>query len=131
MQDVSRLLQPRSALIADDQDAFRRAAHLLLVEAGFDVVGEAATGEDAVRIAAELSPSLVMLDILMPGLDGIAAARQIRMRDSGAVIVLITARDVEDLPSRATDVEVHAIISKSDLTPRLVRELWDDAKQVR
>ena len=121
--------QRHSALIADDQPPFLRAARRLLIEAGFAVVAEAHDGRDAVRLAASFSPALVVLDIWMPELDGIAAARQIRALQPDAVIVLITARSLDDLPSRATDAQVQAIVSKADLTPQLVRDIWEQSRR--
>lgn len=128
MHDGEGRLAGYSAIIADDQEPFRRAAHLLLVEAGFAVIGEAVDGADAVRLAAALSPSLVMLDIVMPVMDGIAAAGAIRACRPDSVIVLITARHLDDLSSRATDAAVEAIVSKADLTPQLVRQIWEAAR---
>ena len=117
-----------SALIADDQEIFRRAARQLLVQAGFAVVAEAHDGQDAVRLAASVSPSLVMLDIWMPGLDGIGAARLIRARRPDAVIILVTARHLDDLPIRAIEADVDTIVSKADLTPQLIRDLWERSR---
>ena len=114
-----------TALIADDQESFRRAAGQLLTDAGFDVVAVAVDGEDALGLASIHAPAFVMLDIWMPGLDGIAAARIVRERLPEAVVVLITARELDDLPLRATDADAQAIISKADLTPQLVRSIWE------
>ena len=65
-------------LIVDDQEPFRMAARMV-VEAtdGFDVVGEAETGEDSVSMAAELTPDLVLMDVNLPGINGLDATRQI------------------------------------------------------
>ena len=118
-----------TALIADDQEAFRRAARQLLTEAGFDVVAVAVDGDDALGLASIHAPAFVMLDIWMPGLDGIAAARIIRERQPEAVVVLITARELDDLPSRATDADAQAIISKADLTPQMVHSIWEASRR--
>ena len=65
-------------LVVDDQAPFRMAARMVLKRAeGFELVGEAATGEEAVDRVAELAPDLVLMDINMPGINGIEATRQI------------------------------------------------------
>ena len=82
-------------LIVDDQEPFRMAARMV-VEAtdGFDVVGEAETGEDSVAMAAELAPDLVLMDVNLPGINGLDATRQIlargdrRLRRRGRVAAL-------------------------------------------
>ena len=86
-------------LLVDDQALFREAlATLLSVRDDIEVVGEAGNGEEAVRRSAELSPSVVLMDLRMPVLDGIAATRRLRAEQPGVrVIALTTFDDDEDV----------------------------------
>jgi DNA-binding NarL/FixJ family response regulator len=85
-------------LIADDQALFREGLRITLAAKGLDIVGEAANGEEAVRLAAELSPDVVLMDLRMPVLDGVAATRRIgELPDAPRVIVLTTFDDDESV----------------------------------
>jgi DNA-binding NarL/FixJ family response regulator len=90
---------PVRVLLVDDQSLFREAlATLLDVRADIDVVGEAGNGDEALRRAAELSPDVVLMDLRMPVLDGIAATRRMRVEQPGIrVIALTTFDDDEDV----------------------------------
>ncbi|MGH3703796.1 MAG: response regulator transcription factor [Agromyces sp.] len=83
-------------LVVDDHGAIREALRLMLESHGVDVVGEAADGTAAVRNAAMLRPDVVLMDLRMPGMDGVAATREIRTRDLGDVLVL-TSFDEDEL----------------------------------
>jgi DNA-binding NarL/FixJ family response regulator len=83
----------RRVLVVDDHASFRSVAGALLESEGFDVVGEAADGESAVTLAAELDPELVLLDIKLPDIDGFAVAERLLMDDPQLKIVLVSSRD--------------------------------------
>jgi response regulator NasT len=94
----------------------------MLEEEGYDVVGEAADGEQAVRMAEELKPDLVILDVKMPVLDGISAAEQIVARRI-APVVMLTAFSQRELVDRAVEAGAMAYLvkpfAKSDLLPTI------------
>ena len=94
----------------------------MLIDEGYDVVGEAGDGAEAVRLAEELRPDLVILDVKMPILDGIAAAEQIA-RQRIAPVVMLTAFSQRDLVERARDAGAMAYLVKpfnsSDLVPAI------------
>lgn len=80
-------------LIADDHALFRESLRALVEARGYDVVGEAADGLEAVALAIALQPDLVLLDLAMPGLDGLAAARELRDKVPNARVVILTASE--------------------------------------
>jgi DNA-binding NarL/FixJ family response regulator len=83
-------------LIADDHALFRRGvASLLAAERDFEVVGEAADGRQALEMARELMPDVILMDIAMPGVDGLAATRQIKAEIPYVRIVMLTATDAD------------------------------------
>jgi DNA-binding NarL/FixJ family response regulator len=84
-------------LIADDQALFRRGLYVVLgTEDHIEVVAEAANGEEAVALAAELVPDVVLMDVRMPRVNGIDAARQIRAANPATKIIMLTVSDDED-----------------------------------
>ena len=109
-------------LIAEDEALIRLDLREMLVEEGYDVVGEAGDGEAAVRLARELRPALVILDVKMPVLDGISAAERIA-RARIAPVVILTAFSQRELVERARDAGAMAYLTKpftrSDLVPAI------------
>jgi DNA-binding NarL/FixJ family response regulator len=83
-----------TVLIVDDHAAFRASARALLQAEGFDVVGEAADGAEAVEAVAVLRPEIVLLDIQLPDLDGLTVAEQLATVPNAPAVVLISSRDV-------------------------------------
>jgi DNA-binding NarL/FixJ family response regulator len=112
-------------LIVDDQRPFLVAARRLIASTpGFESVGEATSGERAVTLAAALRPDLVLMDVRMPGLGGLAAARCITMARSAAVVVLVSA-DPQDVPADAAQgCGALAVIGKQQLRPSSLTALW-------
>lgn len=113
-------------LVVDDQDPFRLAM-AAVVEAtdGFVVVGAVASGEDSVTAAAELGPDLVLMDVNLPGIDGIEAARQIHAHDSPPVVILLSTYDEEDFDVSGSGAA--AYISKATFSPAALQRLWSTA----
>src|SRR5918997_1016604 len=109
-------------LIAEDEAIIRLDLKEMLEEEGFDVVGEASDGEAAIRLARERDPDLVIMDIKMPGMDGLAAAEHIVAEDLGAVLIL-TAFSQRDLVQRAAEAGAMAYLvkpfQKTDLMPAI------------
>jgi AmiR/NasT family two-component response regulator len=110
----------RRVLIAEDEALIRLDLAEMLVEEGYEVVGEAGDGESAVKLAEELKPDLVILDIKMPIMDGLAAAERIAGARIAPVIIL-TAFSQRDLVERARAAGAMAYLvkpfQKSDLVP--------------
>ena len=95
--DVTRSTGPLRVLVADDQELVRAGFRLILEAAGFDVVGEAPDGAAAVELAAWHRPDVVLMDIRMPVLDGIAATRQLTASGPDAPkVVILTTFDLDD-----------------------------------
>ncbi len=109
-------------MIAEDEELTRLMVRTQLEQLGYEVVGEAETGEDAVRIALQTQPDVVILDIRMPSMDGIEAARQI-VQQHPCAIVFLTAYAEEELVQKATAVGAYAYLlkpfRKQELSPAI------------
>jgi AmiR/NasT family two-component response regulator len=121
LRDVTTSM-PRRVLIAEDEALIRLDLKEMLQEAGYDVVGEAADGQQAIDLAEELRPDLVILDVKMPGMDGITAAEQI-VSTAAAPVIMLTAFSQRELVERAADAGAMAYLvkpfDKSDLVPAI------------
>lgn len=110
----------RRALVVEDEALIRMDVVETLRDAGFDVVGEAGDGETAVRMALELRPDVVVMDVKMPVMDGISAAEKIA-KEHAAAVVLLTAFSQTELVERARDAGAMAYVVKpftpADLLP--------------
>ena len=104
-------------LVAEDETIIRLDLRDLLERAGHEVVGEARDGEEAVALAAELHPDLAIMDVKMPRLDGIEAARRI-MDERPLPIVLLTAYGQQELVTRAVDASLPAYHAGRDADRR-------------
>lgn len=114
--------EPLRVVVAEDEALIRLDLVEMLREEGYDVVGEAGDGEAAVRLAEELRPDLVMLDVKMPVLDGISAAQRIAS-ERIAPVVMLTAFAQRELVERARDAGAMAYLvkpfTKGDLVPAI------------
>lgn len=115
MADVLRVV------VVEDESLIRMDVVATLREAGYDVVGEGSDGEEAIKLAAELDPDLVVMDIKMPKLDGISAAEKIA--ELKIPVVLLTAFSQADLVARAASAGAMAYVTKpfkpTDLLPAI------------
>ncbi len=116
-----------SVLIVDDQLPFRLAARAVLRRTdGFLLIGEAADGDEAVALVAELRPGLVLMDINMPRMNGIDATRQIMEAVPTTTVFLCSTYQRADLPEEAESSGFAAYVNKEELGPDLLRRLWDE-----
>jgi DNA-binding NarL/FixJ family response regulator len=99
-------------LVVDDHEMLREALVELLVQAGFDVVGEAADGADAVALAKQLEPEVVLMDLRMPVLGGLDATRLIKDARPATQVVLLTAFDSPALQQQAEEAGCFAYLVK-------------------
>jgi DNA-binding NarL/FixJ family response regulator len=99
-------------LVVDDHDMLREALVDLLVQAGFEVVGEAADGADAVALAKQLEPDVILMDLRMPVLGGLDATRLLKDAYPATQVVLLTAFDSPALQQEAEDAGCFAYLVK-------------------
>ena len=108
-----------SVLIVDDYEPFRDSARGLLEGGGFEVVGEAKGGYEALQLAEELHPDVVLLDVHMPDLDGFEVTRRLTELDPAPAVVLISSRD--DYALLAAKTPARAFIRKDALSAEALR----------
>jgi len=115
-----------TVLVVDDQAPFRAIARQVVeLTPGFAVVGEAETGEDAVRLAAETGARIVLMDINLPGISGIEATRRIVGSDPGVRVVLLSTYRESDLPADALASGALRYVHKEDLEPGVLLDARD------
>jgi DNA-binding NarL/FixJ family response regulator len=105
-----------TVLIVDDNTAFRSSARELIKAEGFDVIGEASDGAEAVDAVATLRPDIVLLDVQLPGLDGLAVAEQLASAPDPPAVVLISSRDAAAYGPRLRETPARGFIPKSALS---------------
>ena len=113
-----------SILIVDDDERFRGIARRLLEAEGFDVVGEAGDGEAALAAARELGPDVVLLDIQLPGRDGLEIAEQLA-EDGGPAVVLTSTRDECDFGSQLHEAGARGFVPKGELSAERIMSLCE------
>lgn len=113
-------------LIVDDQEPFRSAARMVVQLAeGFEVIAEAETGEQAVELAAQLAPGLVLMDVNLPGIDGLEATRRICSGEAAPKVVLVLSTyDESEYGAMAVAAGAAAFVPKSELDPTCLEDLW-------
>ena len=106
----------KTVLIVDDHPSFRASARLLLEAEGYDVVGEASTGTEAIERARELKPELVLLDVQLPDTDGFALAGAFRVNGYAPEVVLVSSRDEVDYRGCIERSGARGFIAKAELS---------------
>lgn len=122
---------PVQVLICDDQEAFRGAAREVVnATDGFEVVGETETGEESVVAAGRLHPNLVLMDVHLPGIDGLEASRRIRATYPKVAVLLLSTYDPEEFAGRIAGSGAVAFISKAAFDPDSLVEVWARANVI-
>jgi DNA-binding NarL/FixJ family response regulator len=111
-------------LIVDDDQRFRHAARALLEEQGFEVVGEAQDGKEALAASADLHPEVVLLDVSLPDADGLELAERFATKDGSPQIVLTSTRDASDFGPRLLEARgIRGFVPKDELSAGRIAEL--------
>jgi DNA-binding NarL/FixJ family response regulator len=119
-------------LIVDDLETFRSAARAVVQSTpGFEVAGEVASGEESIDQARALQPELVLMDVNLPGIGGVEATRQIRADVPGAVVLLMSAREPDDVGSLTAGSGAAAYIAKSVFSSESLARAWEMAVEGR
>lgn len=109
--------RPRpTLLIVDDHAGFRRRVRTVLEDEGYDVVGEAPDGETAIRLAADLSPDVVLLDVVLPGLDGFQTCDLLVAGGAGPAVVLTSTYDPTMFRQRIAASRARGFLPKSEIS---------------
>ena len=113
--DDSRPATPKrfKILIADDHEAVRRGLRSAVISAGWDLCGEAVHGKDALEKVKELNPDLIILDLSMPVMNGLDAAREIRKQAPNVKIVGFTMHESQQVREQTSMIGFHALAAKS------------------
>ncbi len=112
-------------LLVDDHEPFRRTA-AAVVEAtdGFVVVGSAASGEEALAVAEAARPDLVLMDVNLPGIDGLAATRWLRALARPPAVVLLSTYDADEFDGRAHECGAIGYLAKSSFGTERLAAMW-------
>ena len=114
-------------LVVDDEEIFRRAMTAVITETdGFAVVGTAVSGLDSLAAAAAVRPDLVLMDVNLPGIDGIEATRRLRAAERPPIVLLVSTYDESDVDY--ADSGAAGYLAKASLEPDRLAEAWAAAR---
>ena len=112
-------------LVVDDQAPFRQAmAAVVDATDGFTVVGEAVTGESSITTCSDLHPDLVLMDVNLPGIDGVEATRQLRAMPAPPVVLLLSTYDADAGDDLVAESGAAAYVTKSEFGPEWLATAW-------
>lgn len=116
---------PVRVLVVDDQATYREAARFVIeMSDGFELAGMAESGEEGVSLAAELAPDLVLMDVNLPGIDGLEATRRILEGRPQTEVVVFSTHSAADYADRARMAGAIGFITKGDLAPEMLADVW-------
>jgi len=115
-------------LVVDDQVAYRRALAAVVTETdGFAMVAETTSGEESLAVAAEVLPDLVLMDVNLPGISGIDAARRLTAGQDGPVVVLLSTYDEDEFDLEGCGAS--AYVAKAVFGPDRLTEVWSASRR--
>jgi DNA-binding NarL/FixJ family response regulator len=118
-------VNPVRVLVVDDQALFRRVMSAVVAETeGFVLVGSAASGEESIVTAGRLRPDLILMDVNLPGIDGMEATRRLRADSMATAVVLLSTYDEDDWDGQAQECGALAYIAKSAFGPDTLAAVW-------
>jgi DNA-binding NarL/FixJ family response regulator len=122
---VARSVSVVRVLVVDDQPLFRRAMTAVVEETdGFEVVAAAASGEESLDLAAALRPDMVLMDVNLPGIDGLEATRRLRSGQEPPVVLLLSTYDEPDGARFVTESGAAGYVTKSAFGPDRLAAAW-------
>jgi DNA-binding NarL/FixJ family response regulator len=123
---TSKVARPVRVLTVDDQPLFRDAARAVIsATPGFEPLAEVTSGEDALALAGRLRPEFVLLDVSLPGIDGLETSRRLTADHPSTVVLLISADDDPMLRDTASEYGAIGFVAKKELRPSILRALWE------
>jgi DNA-binding NarL/FixJ family response regulator len=116
---VATVNRPTRVLIVDDQEPFRAALRMVVdLMDGFEIAGEAHDGESGLALANELEPDLVLMDVQMPGIDGLEATRRLTSAHRGMRVIVLSTYHADEYEAAALEAGAVAFVSKSEFGPQ-------------
>jgi len=118
-------VNPVRILLVDDQEVFRRVMSAVVAQTeGFVLVGCAGSGEESIVTAGILRPDLILMDVNLPGIDGMEATRRLRADTTAPAVVLLSTYDEDDWDGQAQECGAVAYVAKSAFGPDRLIEVW-------